>query len=401
MRVTIEKSRAHGAVFAPPSKSMAHRALICAALAEGTGFVRNVGISRDVEATLRCLKALGAEYTLVGGGVKISPINIKGTVGKKLDCGESGSTLRFMIPLCLLFGQKITLTGTKRLFERSLEVYEELCAEKGFLFEKGEDFVTVCGKLESGGFAVKGNVSSQFISGLMFVLPLLEGKSTIRLTTEGESLPYIKMTAAVLKAFGAKCDISDLSAIEINGAQKYSAADYTVEGDFSNAAFLEAFNLLSGEASVKGLNDESFQGDKVYRAFFKEAEKGFFEADVSDCPDLAPVLMAVAAAKEGALLKGTARLKIKESDRGAAMAAELAKLGAKTEIGENSIRVSGGGLHPPTADIDGHNDHRIVMAMAVLLSTVGGSIDGAEAVSKSYPQFFETLDELGIGVKYN
>ena len=395
MTVKIKKGTASGRVKAPPSKSMAHRYLICAALSEGS-VVKGVSFSRDIKATLSCLEALGAKVQVEGDTVSIGGINLKGKIkSNKLFCDESGSTLRFLLPLCLLFDEEITLYGSERLFERSLSVYEQICTSQGICFEKTSNSVTVKGKLSSGKYTVRGDISSQFISGLMFALSQLEGDSIIEITENIESGSYLALTIKALAQFGIRISRTDERTILIKGSQTARQKNITVEGDYSNAAFLDAFNLLGGNVLVTALKADSAQGDKVYKEIFPLLAKKKPIIDVSDCPDLAPVIMALAAAKNGAVLTGTKRLKIKESDRGEAMKEELSKLGAKVEVFENKITVKAG-IKPPKAPILSHNDHRIVMAMAVLLSLTGGEILGAEAINKSFPDFFERINHLGI-----
>ena len=399
MIATIEKGTAYGRVEAPPSKSVSHRYLICGALSGGS-VIENVAFSEDIKATLNCLKALGAECNIDGSTVKIGGISPdKAVKCAELFCNESGSTLRFIIPLCLLFGQKITLKGTERLMSRSLTVYKEMCLSQGIEFTEDKESVTVCGKLTAGKYSVRGDVSSQFISGLMFALPLLEKDSTIDITGALESGSYLGMTVKALAEFGVRISRTDEHTIFIKGNQTYKPRTLRVEGDYSNAAFFEAFNSVGGNVAVAGLKKDTCQGDAVYRRLFGKLVRGCPEIDISDCPDLAPVLMAVAAANNGVRLTGTHRLKIKESDRGAAMAEELAKFGCNTEVWENEITVHPRALKTPELPLSGHNDHRIVMALSLLCSITGGSIYGAEAVNKSFPDYFRRLASLGIKVE--
>lgn len=399
MIATIEKGTAYGRVEAPPSKSVSHRYLICGALSGGS-VIENVAFSEDIKATLNCLSALGAEYEIDGSTVKTGEISPdKAVKCAELFCNESGSTLRFLIPLCLLFGQKITLKGTQRLMSRSLAVYKEMCLSQGIEFTEDKESVTVCGKLTAGKYSVRGDVSSQFISGLMFALPLLEKDSTIDITGALESGSYLGMTVKALAEFGVRISRTDEHTIFIKGNQTYKPRTLRVEGDYSNAAFFEAFNSVGGNVAVAGLKKDTCQGDAVYRRLFGKLVRGCPEIDISDCPDLAPVLMAVAAANNGVRLTGTHRLKIKESDRGAAMAEELAKFGCNTEVWENEITVHPRALKTPELPLSGHNDHRIVMALSLLCSITGGSIYGAEAVNKSFPDYFRRLASLGIKVE--
>ncbi len=397
MIAKIEKSKAFGRIQAPPSKSMAHRYLICSALCRDTSVISGLSYSEDILATVECLRALGASIEINGNkavcnGEKL----LSSAISNQLNCRESGSTLRFMIPICLLSNEQITLLGSERLFKRSLSVYEEICRNQDLDFCADGNSVTVKGILQSGKYSVRGDVSSQFISGLMFALPLLKNDSIIDITGDLESKAYIGMTIKALADFGVRISRTDERTVLIKGSQSYKHHNISVEGDYSNAAFLDALNLIGGNVLIKGLKEDSLQGDKVYKKFFRELVKGCPTLDIADCPDLGPVLMAVAAAFNGAVITGTKRLKIKESDRGAAMSAELAKFGIKAEVFDNRIVVHNGVLKTPELPLDGHNDHRIVMSLAVLATLTGGEIYGAQAVAKSYPEFFKDIASLGI-----
>ena len=397
MNITINKSRLCGEVSAPPSKSMAHRYLICAALSGAPCTIKNIALSKDIEATINCLLALGVKINVTKTEADVNGDGIFSKTDTLL-CNESGSTLRFMIPLCLVANKNITLCGSERLFARSLDIYKQLCDERGFLFLQGKDCVTLNGSLKSGKFTVRGDVSSQFISGLLFALPLLQGDSVIEITGKLESAPYIDMTISAQKEFGIEIE-RDNNVIYVKGSQKYLPVSATVEGDCSNAAFFEALKVLGHDVSVTGLDKNTLQGDYIFYDYFKKLCDGTPTLDVGNCPDLAPILMAVAAAKNGCTLINTARLKIKESDRGSAMAKELSKFGVKCELYDNSI-VVGCGLMTPKEALCGHNDHRIVMSCAVLCTLFGGIIEGCEAVSKSLPDFFEMMTKLGSEVNY-
>ena len=399
MRVTVGVSRAVGEVKAPPSKSMAHRLLLCAALSDGESVVGGVSFSQDILATLDCMKALGAEIAVDGDVVRVRGARLmRSPSARRFPCRESGSTLRFMIPIAMASGGESVFAGSERLLQRPLEVYEKIAKEQGIAFEKGERELSVRGQLRPGDFTVEGNVSSQFISGLLFALPHLDGDSTLTVLPPLESRPYIDMTLQALSAFGYAVR-REGDVFHIPGGQRGKAVETTVEGDWSNAAFLLALGLLSSGLSVRGLNENSLQGDKVCVDIFKKLQNGFCTVDLSDCPDLGPIAFAVASLFDGGEFTGTRRLRAKESDRVAAMAEELSKCGAKIEIYEDRVIVRKAELHAPTEEICGHNDHRIVMAMTALLSTLGGTIEGAEAVTKSYPDFFEKIKEIGIEVK--
>lgn len=399
MKVEINKGIAFGRVTAPPSKSMAHRYLICGALSNNSE-ISSVAFSEDIKATLSCLEALGAKVLIEDNTVTIGgalPFNTEDN--NKLFCNESGSTLRFMIPLCLLTGKKITLSGTQRLFSRSLSVYEDICKAQNIDFKINKNYVKVKGNLSSGKYSVRGDVSSQFISGLMFALPLLPQDSLIDITGALESGSYLGMTVKALADFGVRIRRIDENTIYIKGGQTYKNRKLSVEGDYSNAAFFEAFNTIGGNVAVSGLKKNTCQGDAVYKQLFEDLVDGTPKIDISDCPDLGPVLMAVAAANNGAVFTGTKRLKIKESDRAAAMAEELSKFGCRVTVLENSVKVHKCKLKTPTLPLYSHNDHRIVMAISILCSITGGTIYGAEAVNKSFPDFFKKLASIGLEIK--
>lgn len=399
MKAVIKNSSASGSVFAPTSKSMAHRLLIAAALAEGTSVIHRVTSSEDVVATANCLGALGAKIDVNGEDYTVTGCDItKASPTTTLNANESGSTLRFLIPLAAISGNEASFCGATRLMERPLEIYESLFAERSMQFEKSECTLSVKGPMKPGTFSVKGDVSSQFISGLLFALPLLDSDSTIHIIPPFESRPYIDLTADALAQFGVSVYFEDELTIKIPGGQKYSSGDFTVEGDYSGAAFLDALNLLGSKVNVLGLNENSAQGDKIYNRLYTSIKETTPEINISDCPDLAPILFAMAAYFNGATFQGTARLKIKESNRAEAMAEELRKLGADITVYENSVIIKKATLHAPTETLCGHNDHRIVMALSILLTKFGGEIDGAEAVRKSYPDFFEDIKHLKIEV---
>ena len=404
--VTILPGRAVGKVIAPPSKSMAHRLLISAALAEGESTVRHLAPSEDILATRDCLTALGASLDNTAADV----CTVRGTsagagigsthtadLPRRLYCRESGSTLRFLLPLCL-DGIPTELYGQGRLLARPLGIYRELCEERGIHFAQGESKIIVCGKLQAGDFSLRGDVSSQFITGLLFALPRLDGDSRILLTTPIESRSYLDLTLDALRTFGICAEWRNERELYSPGNQHYRASVVTVEGDHSNAAFLGALGALGGQVSVEGLREDSLQGDRVWQPHLQALMAGSPTISLADCPDLGPVLMAVAAAKQGATFTDAGRLRLKESDRGTAMAQELDAFGIRVEIAPdgNTIRVHASPLRAPDRILCGHNDHRIVMSLALLCTLTGGTISDAAAVAKSYPDFFEVLGALGI-----
>ena len=398
MIATIKTSVLNGAVDAPPSKSMAHRYLIGAALSRNICTLSGVDYSQDILATIDCLTALGAKITTDGDRVTVDPANFMQVENPILHCRESGSTLRFFIPVALCLGKEVTLCGSQRLMERPQDVYETLCKENGFEFTKDSESITVCGNLKSGEYTLRGDISSQFITGLVFALVHLGKDATVCITPPFESRSYVNLTIEALRSFGAKVDFTDDYTIAIKSSQ-LTAYSGKIEGDYSNGAFLDAFNHIGSSVQVNNLKEGSLQGDSVYKNYFEQISNGTPTLDISDCPDLGPILFALASLKNGAVFTGTDRLKAKESDRGMAMHLELQKLGGGLVFGDNTITVPKQTLHKPTEMIDGHNDHRIVMAMSVVLSQFGGSINGAQAVAKSYPSFFEDIAKLGAEVE--
>ena len=400
MRAHITPSTATGSVCAPTSKSVAHRLLIAAALSEGKSVISGVTKSEDVLATADCLRSLGARIESDNDTFTVYGTNMKQTAPKEvLYCRESGSTLRFIIPVAALSGAKVTLSGSEKLLSRPLGVYEKLFEERELLLKKIDNLLFIDGPLPSGEYEIDGNVSSQFISGLLFALPLTKEDSVIRIIPPFASRSYVDLTIDALQKFGVNVYFENELTIKILGGQKYTANDIEVEGDYSGSAFLEALNLFGSRLSVSGLNESSKQGDKVYRDLYKLLLSGTPTIDLENCPDLAPILFTVAAAHNGATFTSTARLRIKESNRAEAMASELRKFGADIEVFEDSVTVNKSILHTPKETLCGHNDHRVVMSLAVLATKYGGTVDGAEAVSKSYPDFFSDIKKAGIEVE--
>lgn len=396
MNIKIMPSVASGKINAPPSKSCAHRLLICSALARGESVIDNIGTNDDIIATIFCLKDLGAKIEIDGNKAVVYGIeNNHKKDNINLFCNESGSTLRFLIPLSLIFSDEVYFSGSERLLERPQSVYEELFSEKGCYLRKEEKHLVAGGELKSGIFKIRGDVSSQFLTGLLFTLPLLDGDSEIVLTTPLQSAPYVDITIDVLSDFGVSVEKKE-NGFYIKGNQQYSSQSLSVEGDWSNAAFLEAFNLIGGNVVLDGMNEESCQGDKIYRQFFNELKNGTPTLDITDCPDLGPVLIACAALCNGATLTGTKRLKIKESDRGTAMQTELSKFGVDIIVNEDEIIIPEAEIKTPEEALNCHNDHRIAMSLAVMCSKVGGTLENARCVNKSYPEFFDDIKKLGI-----
>lgn len=404
MRVTIEPGLPVQKIAAPPSKSAVHRLLICAGLADGTSTIGNVAMSEDIKATISCLGALGAAITEkekqpAEGADGYKTLMVSGTdplssSSAVLQCNESGSTLRFLTPVAALSGNEMVLKGSGRLMERPMDVYEEAFRTHGLSLTKKDGALVTGGRLTGGEFTIPGDVSSQFVSGLLMALPLAEADSVIRLSGRTESRPYIDMTMDALKKFGVETYPKGDSGIRIPGSQKYRAHDVKAEADWSNAAYLMALG-----AEVSGLDENSLQGDRRCVEYYEMLREGCAHIDISDCPDLGPALMAYAALNYGCILSGVRRLRFKESDRGSAMKEELAKFGTDVEVNDEFIKV-GSGVCRPSEVLCSHNDHRIVMALAAICARTGGSIEGTEAVRKSFPDYFDLIGRAGVCVRF-
>ena len=407
MKLTITPAKLYGAVTPPPSKSLAHRLLIAAALSDGRSVITGLGDSQDIAATRRCLSALGAGIEdLEENAVRVHGLGssiIQAGPAPILDCGESGSTLRFLIPLALLVKGKAALTGHGRLMERPLKPYEDLFREKGIAWEITDGILTVDGgrgydrlALDPGEYRLPGNVSSQFFTGLLFALPLLDGDSALVPTTSLESRDYLELTRQVQALAGVHSRWQG-DALFIPGNQRYQSFTASVEADWSQAAFWYAANFLGGEVDVRGLDPRSAQGDRVISQLcFRLAQPGEAEIDVSGCPDLLPPLAVMAAVRSGVThFTHAGRLRMKESDRLRTTAALLAALGGRAEEGPDFLTVQGGPLAGGT--VDSASDHRIAMAAAIAATRCAGPVTvlGAECVAKSYPRFWEDYRMLG------
>ena len=409
MDVTIIPNKLRGTVTPPSSKSVAHRALIAAALSGGFSTISNLGDSKDIQATRRCLSNLSTWIEdLTPDKVRVHGIGhslVQAGPFPMLDCGESGSTLRFLIPVALLVQGEARFTGQGRLMERPLTPYEALFQEKGISWSLENGVLTIDSErgydrlaLDPGEYCLPGNVSSQFITGLLFVLPLLDGDSDLVLTSPLESRGYVDLTLDVLRTFGIRVE-ERADAFHVPGNQHYESRDFTVEADWSQAAFWYAANFLGGQVDIQGLNMESKQGDKVIALqYWKLAKPGDAELDVSQCPDLVPPLAAMAAVRAGtARLTHAARLRMKESDRLSTVAAALRAMGAQVEEGADSLTIHGRERLPGGGTVDCCNDHRIAMMAAVSAAFAQAPVKllGAECVKKSYPEFWNHFIQLG------
>ena len=402
MDVRIEPRRLAGAVTPPPSKSMAHRLIIAAALGSGVSTVRNVAMSQDIQATLRCITALGGQWEQPSEDL----LTIHGFGGKSpasgelplLDCGESGSTLRFFIPIALAAAGGGVFTGRGRLMERPQKPYFDLFDERGIFHEQTDGVLTVRGRLTPGEYRLAGNVSSQFFTGLLFALTLLDGDSAIVSTTALESSDYISMTLEAMAQAGAAPEIgADRQSYRVTPAD-YRPVDAAVEADWSQAGFWYAAKALGSPVELQGLDPDSTQGDRIVAAHYERlTQPGDADIDVSGCPDLLPPMAVMASIRQGTTrFVNAARLRIKESDRLKTTAALLNALGGQAEEGPDSLTVRGVSAFTG-GTVDGANDHRIVMAAAIAATRSAGPVTilGAEAVRKSYPGFWDDYKRLG------
>ena len=402
MDLQITPKKLSGAVTPPPSKSQAHRLLIAAALAEGTSTLHNIARSQDIEATLRCVTALGGSWTETSPGT----LTVTGIGGRRfsggelprLDCGEAGSPLRVFLPIALAVAGGGIFTGHGRLMERPQGPYFQLFDKKGIFYEQKDGVLTVRGALTPGEYVLPGNVSSQFFTGLLFALPLLDGVSAVVSSTEIESQAYITMTLEAMRQAGVPvAERPGLRSFEgLHAAYHPFAA--TVEADWSQAAFWYAANFLDSRVEIRDLNPDSGQGDKVVsELYWQLARPGDAEIDVSGCPDLLPPLAVMAAVRSGTTrFVNAARLRIKESDRLSTITAALTALGA--EVHEEPDRlIIVGKPSLPGGTVDCANDHRIAMMAAIAATGCTGPVTvlGAECVQKSYPDFWEAYNTLG------
>lgn len=411
MRVIVKPSICKGSITIPPSKSMAHRAIICASLTNGHSVISNVDYSQDILATIEGMRKLGAiikqeEHTLHIDGIS----NFQQLNDTQIHCKESGSTLRFFLPIFSLCNQPITFTGEGRLMKRPQKVYKDIFEKQGLPFFQSEDEICISSSLKPDHFILKGDISSQFISGLLFTLPLLSKDSTIQILPPFESRSYVELTLQMLETFGIHAYFKEENLIYIPGNQTYKPCQYTVEGDFSQFAFFAVLAALQHDLFIKGVNPSSKQGDKqiltVLKDFginFEEKEEGYLihkgipqgaYIDLANCPDLGPILCVLGMyAQKETHIAHAKRLRMKESDRISAMEEELRKFKVDITSSEDDIFIKGKQTYSCEHELYGHNDHRIVMALciAALCANKEVVIDGAQAINKSYPSFFDDI----------
>lgn len=407
----------NGTVNVPPSKSDVHRAIICAAMANGVSRISPVALSNDIKATIGCIKALGADAVLENNVLTVDGTNMYKNKTALLDCGESGSTLRFFIPIAAVGNINATFVGKGKLPQRPIGIFTEALPKAGTVCKtEGGLPLEIKGQLKSGIFEIPGNVSSQFITGLLLALPILEGDSEIVLTSPLESVGYIAMTIRTMKQFGVNIQATE-KGWHIKGGQSYKTCDYTTDGDWSQAAFFMVLGAVSGKVTVNGVAKDSTQGDKKCAEILARfgakvtqldnevtVEKGELKAitiDASQIPDLVPVLSVCAAFAEGTTkIINAERLRIKECDRLKATAELLNNLGGKVKELSDGLEITGvsslkGG------NVNGYNDHRIVMSAAVCAARSDEDITAtfAMSINKSYPDFY--IDYNSIGGKAN
>ena len=417
--VEIQTRMLKGSVVVPPSKSAAHRAIISAALTRGKCTVKNIQMSNDIVATCGCLEQLGAvfEYNEKKGTLKVNAQGLFKNMDEldpELDCGESGSTLRFLIPIALLSGRKVRFIGHGRLMQRPQKPYFDMFDEKGVVYQQEWDSISAYGELKAGTYVMPGDISSQFITGLLFALSCLKEDSEIIITKPLQSRGYVDMTISVMRDFGVEVVNEDYKRFFIKGGQKYKPQTYTVEADYSQAAFFLVAGALGCDIECIGLREDSIQGDKAILDIIKQVggkiektERGVravrsgvmrgITVDVREIPDLVPILAVLFTFCEGeSKIINADRLRMKESDSLKAIATELNHLGAKITEGGNYLRIDGVQVLCGNT-VSSWNDHRIAMALAIAACRAEWEvrITGArEAVKKSYPDFFEVYDRL-------
>ena len=390
MDICITPKKLYGNINAIPSKSQAHRMLICAAFSDQPTTLICPETNRDIEATANCLTALGAGITWLSNGYRVKPIE-EVPFRASLPCQDSGSTLRFLLPIAGALGVDTVFQMTGRLPQRPLTpLWEEMERMGCTLTRPTADTIRCTGRLRSGEYAINGTISSQFITGLLFALSLLSGQSRLQVLGKLESAPYVSMTLAAMERFGISCNDYCFPG---NG-RFHSPGTVTVEGDWSNAAFFLAAQALGSPIQVGNLNPDSPQGDRACARLLPEL-KDKLTISAADIPDLVPILAVTAAANQGAVFTDIGRLRLKESDRVASVMDMLRALGGQAEADETTLTVYGTGLHGGT--VDSHNDHRIAMSAAIAATVCDSPVTilGAQCVEKSYPKFFTDYTSLG------
>ncbi|MCI9630737.1 3-phosphoshikimate 1-carboxyvinyltransferase [Thomasclavelia cocleata] len=413
--VKIIPTKLKGVVQVPPSKSLAHRAIICASLAKGVSRIDNIEYSKDIQATIKAMKSLGTiieefeNYLIIDGTTTFTKQN------SEIDCEESGSTLRFMVPISIVEENKVHFVGRGNLGKRPLDTFYEIfeCQNIGYMYKKDVLDLYVIGKLKPDHYIIPGNISSQFITGLLFALPLLKGDSIIEITSTLESKGYIDLTLQMLSQYGIKIINNDYKSFVVMGNQEYQAHDYRVEADFSQAAFYLVAGAIGNDVVLTDLNLNSLQGDKATLSILEAMgakinvvsdgikvtgeNLSATQVDASQCPDVIPVVsVALALAQGKSEVINAKRLRIKECDRIIATSSQLNELGGSVVELSDSMTIRG------VSEFVGGNcssfaDHRIAMMLAIAATRCNQSviIDNMECVEKSYPSFWEDYQSLG------
>lgn len=397
MDCKIKPSLLKGVVNIPSSKSYCHRYILGASLCKGTSLLRNVNFSKDIYATLEGIKSFGANYKIIGNSIEISGISGDNGISE-VYCNESGSTLRFLIPILTVLKNNVMLTGEERLFERPLTPYFDIFKENSIKYELGKTYIKINGTFKNKKFVLPGDVSSQFITGMLYAGVLMNKDIEIFISSNLESRPYIDMTLKALKDFGINIENNNYKSFYIKKGQKFKETDIIVEGDYSQAAFFITANFLGNNININNVFDKSVQGDKEIVNIIKEYKNsGYAKTDVSQIPDLVPILAVAASLRDGdTKICGAKRLRLKESDRLYAITNALKNLGADIEEGQDYLYIKGKRCLEGGA-IDSVNDHRIAMACAVASTKCRNCviIKNSKCVEKSYPDFWSDFKNLG------
>lgn len=417
MKVKVYPSKVNGAIKPPSSKSISHRAIICASLSKGKSIISNVDVSDDIIATVNAFKNLGVKFNIFNKTIEVESKGISHLQQEKMiDCNESGSTIRFLIPL-MSNAYKTQFKGKSSLLKRPFTIYEDIFNNQNLVFKQNDNYIETVGRLKPANYSIPGDISSQFISGLLFTLPLLDRNSTIEITGKFESKQYVDITIKVLDHFGITIEKTE-KGFFIKGNQKYHASNISIDSDYSQAAFYAVLGCINNDIEIQDLNLESLQPDKRILEFIN-LMNGSFETkgsnvlihksnttgaiiDVSQCPDIAPITSLLAALSKGKThIINAKRLVIKESNRLLATHKILNALGVKVFMNEDSLKIVGTDIIKGT-EVDSFNDHRIAMTLSIAATVASGPITilRAEAINKSYPRFYKDLEQLGVQIEY-
>ncbi len=415
--ITLFPTNLTGEVNIPPSKSLTHRALICASLAKGRSIITNVIFSDDILATLSSLQHIGAKFTIEDNTVIVQGVRKIKYDGTILNCNESGSTLRFLIPLLSLSNKEVIFSGKESLIKRPQSIYQKIFEENGHMFTQSKDRIVVKGSINAKDYILDGDISSQFFSGLLFALPLLKEDSKIIIKGNLESKSYIDLTIDILEQFGVKIEQIE-NGYFIRGNQQYIPTNYRVEGDFSQAAFFLVAGVVNGNIKINDLEHDSIQGDKEIIDIIKHmkgkviyTENGFVTEksntagttiDISNCPDLGPIIAVLGALSKGSTtIINAHRLRLKESDRILSTVNTLSALGATIKNIDDKIVIYGKKELEGGVTVDSYNDHRIAMmtSIAVLRCKKEVTLTNSNAITKSYPHFYEDYKSVGGIIK--